>query len=367
MNSKLLCTAILCVVALGAWADLPATGYDLSTITNPTADVTNYVGELDTDDLSATWKAATDTTDGAYGRVAIHDPTTPVEIPSEWERQGSRWIVHFRWTGTLSASGTQQLRVYPPSTANTPYAADATYGSEAVWADYHAVWHMSDADTQITDASGNGRHLTGSGTLTYQQTGKLGDAVSFGGGVFSGAFAAVTTYPYTLSAWFNFTSPNQSYGMVSVGDADADGSQTLRSQTGAELVAQTRTTTGIFSSAVIGTTASGTWMLGHAVFESDANRTVYLDNEVPVNDTSTGNPGTAFDLTTVGARAAALTGDLIYSGLLDEVRIANFAISPERRALERTNTDDMTAFWGTWTWQEPVSTTPAYILIFREK
>ncbi len=58
------------------------------------------------------------------------------------------------------------------------YAATATFGRNAVWSDYYAVWHLQGAAAsanKVADSTGNGRSLT-EGNTPASITGRFGDS-----------------------------------------------------------------------------------------------------------------------------------------------------------------------------------------------
>lgn len=146
---------------------LPASGYDVYPVPNSTGDVTDFPFYVDLSLMSADWWAAIDTTDWTKGRAAIHASET--ELATEWKnvntgaKTGQLFV---KWNGVIGTTGTHGLRVYPPMAANASVAADATYGSQAVWSAVNALWHLDEDPAsgapQYGDSTGNGHNGTAS-------------------------------------------------------------------------------------------------------------------------------------------------------------------------------------------------------------
>ena len=77
--------------------------------------------------------------------------------------------LHIKFAGTLSSSVDTVIRIYYNGT-DTALAVSDTYGRNAVWSDYVAVYHYngdpSGTAPQLTDSTGNGRDGTSVGSMT---------------------------------------------------------------------------------------------------------------------------------------------------------------------------------------------------------
>ena len=101
---------------------LPATGYGTATISNPDGALTDFTLMIDLSRMHASWWAAVDTADGTKGRAAKSDDT---ELATDWidfnDSLETGWL-RVKYTGTLSASGTQTIKIFPPVAANSSTA-----------------------------------------------------------------------------------------------------------------------------------------------------------------------------------------------------------------------------------------------------
>lgn len=91
----------------------------------------------------------------------------------------------FRYSGTLSSSVDTTVYIYWCNALASAYAAGATFGSEACWADYDGVYTFDDGPGSVTDRSGNhASALTDEGSMTSGdrvEQGPLGVALDLDG------------------------------------------------------------------------------------------------------------------------------------------------------------------------------------------
>jgi hypothetical protein len=102
---------------------IPNTAYAEATVTNPSSNLTDFTLAIDLSLLPSEWWALVNTTDGTRGRVCKGDGVT--ELPGDWidfNSSNQTGVLRTKWSGTLSSSGIQTLRIYPPNTGNTSYS-----------------------------------------------------------------------------------------------------------------------------------------------------------------------------------------------------------------------------------------------------
>ncbi len=117
---------------------IPNTAYAEATVTNPSSNLTDFTLAIDLSLLPSEWWALVNTTDGTRGRVCKGDGVT--ELPGDWidfNSSNQTGVLRTKWSGTLSSSGIQTLRIYPPNTGNTSYSSSDTYGQ---WNSYDSSW-----------------------------------------------------------------------------------------------------------------------------------------------------------------------------------------------------------------------------------
>ncbi len=123
---------------------------------------------------------------------------------------------------SLSATTDTTIYVWYNKTGETQPATTDTYGSQAVWSGYEAVWHMENDPSatapQILDATGNGHNLTSSGSMTSGDvvSGAIGNAITFDGSNDRFALASNAIIPngsFTITSYVNWNGSN-SYNAV---------------------------------------------------------------------------------------------------------------------------------------------------------
>ena len=121
--------------------------------------------------------------------------------------------IHYRYTGTLSSSVDTAIHVYADG-SSSDYAVGATYGRNAVWADYELVLHLGETANNTSagyvDSTGNGHNGTGNSMALA-----AGGSPPFGGNAarFDGsadwidvAINSLSFTAFTYSVWAKQTS-----------------------------------------------------------------------------------------------------------------------------------------------------------------
>ncbi len=181
--------------------------HDLATIDNPSSALTDFTLIVNLANISASWWAANDTAVGAKGRVFKADGTT--ELAADWidfDNGANTGRLRVKWSGTLAASGTQELWIEPPLAANSTYGAADTYGSDNAYdANWEGYWPLGGG----TDRTSHGVVLTAAGAPTVGGVaGQIGAATDLNGTTqeFTSTAAALIAVPnsnFTIFAWFN--------------------------------------------------------------------------------------------------------------------------------------------------------------------
>ena len=144
-------------------------------------DLTDYVG-LIVPDGSAGYSALYALCLEGGGDIRLFKSDDSTELAREvvsFSVSAETGELHYRYTGTLSSSVDTDIHVYADG-SSSDYAVGATYGRNAVWSDYDAVWHLK-------EGSGNTRlDSTGNNDLTDNQTvpnvaAQIGDGAELNG------------------------------------------------------------------------------------------------------------------------------------------------------------------------------------------
>lgn len=174
---------------LDPWFDA-AWGYRVAIEVNPSyvsgsSNLTSFPVFLDLSDLPAGFHTNVKS-DGCDIRVVESDETT--ETPFElvyYDSTGDTGELHFL-ADSLSYTATSTFYVYYGNSGASCYGTAATYGRDAVWSNYYAVWHFNEDPTgsapQIADSTGNGNDITSNNMAADDLvTGGVGKAWDFDG------------------------------------------------------------------------------------------------------------------------------------------------------------------------------------------
>ena len=140
---------------------------------------------VDLADLSAAFWSTTPSSADLVGtdiRVTTDDGT-PVELPRELVAASSTaqtGELHFN-ADFINKDADTSFRIYYNGTTTGDYAPDATYGAEAVWSDYAAVWHMNDGSSSDQRDSASTGNTATQHTAATATTARLGSGLDFNG------------------------------------------------------------------------------------------------------------------------------------------------------------------------------------------
>lgn len=235
------------------------------------------------------------------------------------------------------------------------YAVTDTYGRNAVWSDYSAVFHF---ESDATDSSGvnSAGTVTGS-TIQFEQIGNgydfdgANDKIDFGTAEYVKSETIITQ-----QMWMRIDVINSLQQLWGTNDIGAGNSyQGYVNSTGSQLfIAPININNRAnYSYSTLSTTVR---YLFHIVFDGgqtgNANRLKIYNNGA--NDT-----GRTTYTGTVDASSTTATGNLVigersggsgdFNGGMDELRFRKSAISDNWITTEYNNQSNETSFWGTWT------------------
>jgi hypothetical protein len=243
------------------------------------------------------------------------------------------------------------------------YAVGATYGRNAVWSDYAAVYHMnndpSGSAPQLVDSTGNGNNGTSNGSMTSDDlvTGSIGDATRFDTtndyyNIPDSATLDVTQI--TIQGWC--TAYENSDNDFFIKPASATWSAPFVSY---YLRFQTRSGGGN-DGVIFAINGGGTYRQAGLTTETLSLDTPYFFHGTYDGSTlrayrdgvQKGTTGYAGSITT--SSQPLIIGNNIRSGAYvdttqDEHRIRGTAVSGDWITTEYNNQSDEATFWGTWT------------------
>lgn len=311
------------------------------------ADLTDYPVYVNLADLpSSFWDTVAD--GGGDIRIFKSDGTT--ELPREvvsCDTSTETGELHFKYTGTLSSTVDTEIQIHADGTS-ADYATDATYGAENVWTGYKGVWHTADNSKDSTSGGFDGTDSN----ITYT-TGQIEKGAEFNGTssqISLGNVGVSGSTARTVSGWIKTDVVNTSLDAIFTYGANTDNalcSLLINTVNNGDLYwafssNDYRTNGGVIS--------TDTWYYINAVYDGGTLSTstvrLYLNS-------------TAQTLTKVGAATgAANTTDSNYAigydkgvsgrnfdGILDEIRIANVALSSDWITTEYNNQNSPSTFY----------------------
>jgi hypothetical protein len=318
------------------------------------ADLIDFPVYVNTDDLGNNFY---ESVRNDCGDVRITSADGLAEIPREVVFcDGSNGEIHFK-APFLSASNDTDFYIYFGNSSATDYDYSDTYGRNAVWSGYEAVWHMSQTSS-LVDSTGVYDSVSASGTRTLID-GRVGKGVALSG---NGRFSMGNvldkggTVPYTLSAWFYLnsnpavnqaiagknttSSPFKGYELI-IGDTSRFGTN-IGSHYGTGQYVSRRTSLNSINTI--------TWYHGVATYNGSKTHggiNVYRDGIVNNNlnagaGWTSGNSSSAANWT-IGSRNNS--SQLPFAGRVDEVRLSNVVLSADWIATEYNNQFSPSTFY----------------------
>lgn len=204
-------------------------------------------------------------------------------------------------------------------------SASSSQNKTAVWSSgYLGVWHMSDSASPALDSTSNSNNGTQSGGVTFNQAGRIGDAVSMAGSQYLDVGdtldnSLTSSSTFSFSVLFNSSSTSvDNQGVIGFGD---DASRQIWLYYGTSQVLSLKSyIAGSQRSASCpgGTVVSGQWILATASY--DGSNLQMSCNNVPGSGTAISGSLTS------GSNNNFLGYINTYNklvGLLDEVEISN--------------------------------------------
>jgi hypothetical protein len=240
------------------------------------------------------------------------------------------------------------------------YATTDTYGRDAVWDAYQAVYHMN---TLTTDYTGNGYTLTNDNTVVTG-TGLLG-----GSGAVAADFGSTNTNrslrrtaddmgigataAFTMSGWVKLhqdvNGTQTYYGLFSKLVGGGSGSQVSTAyewNSGSpRMDAQNYRTTNNISRHTI-TLGTSNWYFYTYTFTGSAFEW-YINGASVGSGSNSGTQSVGSTIFIMGEFGSGDNGPM--RGLIDEARVIGSSLSANWITTEHHNQSDEAGFWGTWT------------------
>lgn len=237
------------------------------------------------------------------------------------------------------------------------YAVTDTYGRNAVWTDYAAVYHLNNT----TDSTGNGNTLTAtnSATITTGQS-KLGTSSADFTANSNARYAATgsdfgltATGQMSISCWFkNNVESTRDYELFLYINENGTSDYMLRSlyeyAGGARRVRAFKYDASYTFMDVTGNLGTA-WNYHSYSYNNGAEHARLNTSTVTgTTDNSTTSVTTLTDGIYFGMSPTTAAGNGL-NGYIDEFRVAEIELSADRTLTEYNNQNDVSTFWGTVT------------------
>jgi len=228
------------------------------------------------------------------------------------------------------------------------YAVGATYGRNAVWTGYSAVWHLGEASGNAFDSTGAGNDLTDNNTVG-SATGQIGDGRDFVTGSSEHLEASSSIVDgagdVSFSLWVKFDI-NQNQMLVGNGDNSsgwylyyaAGGNQEYRFRVGS--------TINLIEYGITPSLSEFHHVVG--TYDTSENRAkLYIAGALVSSQSVSAFQGSATNNLVLGSWKNG--AGLFFDGKEDECRVSTIIFSDDWVETEYNNQNDEATFWGTWT------------------
>jgi hypothetical protein len=237
------------------------------------------------------------------------------------------------------------------------YAVTDTYGRNAVWSDYLAVFHFESSNANSTSGSYSGTDTS----MTYGSSyGKFGGGADFNGTssriAFSSTMIPITTNPWSITMWVN-------QDILATGNKEFF-SQWTYATSGNAYFLGTNSNTRIRMSDAWSYDLTTNWTAD--TWRYVANTNTASNNHLYTNATLRGSKGSAMSFTGTGVAMFGRQGeyaDEYFDGFLDEARVRLSTLSQDWITTEYNNQSDEAGFWGTWSDVSSGNTTNFFALM----
>lgn len=231
------------------------------------------------------------------------------------------------------------------------YAVTDPYGSQAVWSDYAAVWHLSQETGAYLDSTAGGFNSTSVQVTSRDGEGKLGggtlvsaetDRVQFGDVLDMG------TGDMSISAWVKTTDSKSVAVLAGKSAGQVPGSYALYLGNGgivALLLVYGSDPAQRFFLSTPNKVNDDKWHMLHATWDRDTAASLYTDGALKIS-TAVITAATGIDLNSTNEFDISGYADtLSYQGLVDEVRVRRTVPSAARIAAEYANQNNPAGFY----------------------
>lgn len=256
-----------------------------------------------------------------------------------------------------SLTSTTQIWIDADGTS-ADYAVTDTYGAQAVWSDYRAVYHLNSLSA---DSTSNGYNLTNKNTVG-SATGLMGDAGDWGTANNKALYRAPDPISYTeMGTGYTFdfwvyptevtTNTNRILRYIlHNGSLERNNQIDITPASKLNVTLYDGTATNITGSTSL---TLNVWQMATLVYTGSQIK-LYLNgvsDATPVSKTMGGFSRTSFSNFAIGAEMLT-SGDtpaIGFNGRIEEGRVSVGELSANTLLTKYNNQSNESSFWGTWT------------------
>lgn len=268
---------------------------------------------------------------------------------------------------SLSTTSSSTFYVYYGNPTASAYAVTDTYGRNAVWTGYRAVYHL---ESLTLDSTGNGYTLTNNNSVAASSTCKIAGCADFGSTNTNKSLSIASNLGIdggnnSMTAWYAPHSSTATVGgVIETGSTGTDVYNSLWYHGGVPASYQSRNRSGISDafSNVSGVIGSGVFTYAAYTYDS-SNVLGYRDAVAATPAAHSGNG--SFNITTQSTIGKTERFGVFFTGLVDEVRVSSNALSAAYILTEYNNQSAPSTFYALGAEEnntEEATTTPSTIL-----
>ncbi len=319
--------------------------------TKVTADLTDFSVYVNLADLDKISSDIFDTVTSSGGDIRVTKSDGTTELAREVVAinvTAKTGELHIKFTGTLSSTTDTTIRIWYNGIDTEP-ATTATYGRNAVWSGYTAVYHLQEDPSgtapQMIDSTGT-YDGTSNGTMTSGDSvaSQIENGLDFDGVddyISMAAMGISGSQNRTVSYWFNTTTTGALYGV----NWGATSTANIWAQTVETDVVGVRISEGYRTFTLTGS-QDGNWHYQSCQLNGTLTDDIvaYGDGATLAQDALLSN---TLNTTDTGYKIALEPGGGFYTGKIDEVRISIDVKGADWANTEYANQNNSSTFYTT--------------------
>lgn len=230
------------------------------------------------------------------------------------------------------------------------YATTDTYGRNAVWSGYRAVYHLD----SLVDSSGNGYDLTNNNTVTMNASGQIGGSADFTSGNTNKSLHVASqlgiSNTYTITSWvykYDLTIYNQGPWVFNNNSNITRQYSFYENLSGDYMsFSHERNNLNLARISSLINWSNETWHKMTQTYDNTLMK-VYLDGVLKNESNIVGNgTGSLTSALRIGShQSGSAVASFFWQGRVDEMRVSTSVYSNDWEVTENNNQSDISTFW----------------------